>query len=134
MKSRNLSEADKIQKQLLSTLLKHTAVNKVLSEKTKNELATKASVPMVQTKDDNLYKLPPSELDSTISSDEESTSDTTTDSSPTKHWDLHTIDEQSPHFRALPADVRHEILTELKETRKQSSWGMIFIPQFLDKY
>jgi DNA excision repair protein ERCC-5 len=45
-----------------------------------------------------------------------------------KNWataDLHTIDVSSAHFKSLPADVRHDILSELKETRKQSSWGRL---------
>ncbi|CAH1183769.1 unnamed protein product [Phaedon cochleariae] len=121
-KSRNTSEADRLQKQLLNTLMKHTAISKVLSEKTKASLTTET-----KTNTDTLYALPPSELDSTISSDdevEESTSGST-DSSPTKKWDLHTIDMNSVHFKSLPVDVRHEILTELKDTRKQNSWGRL---------
>ncbi|KAJ8964830.1 hypothetical protein NQ314_004638 [Rhamnusium bicolor] len=51
--------------------------------------------------------------------------ESTTDSSPVKHWDLHTIDMSNVHFKSLPVDVRHEILTELKETRKQNSWGRL---------
>lgn len=42
-----------------------------------------------------------------------------------KFRDLHTIDVKSAEFRDLPADMRHDILTELKETRKQNSWGRI---------
>jgi hypothetical protein len=45
-----------------------------------------------------------------------------------KNWsvaDLHAIDVSSSHFKSLPADVRHDILSELKETRKQSSWGRL---------
>ncbi|XP_076270275.1 rad2 superfamily protein mus201 [Rhynchophorus ferrugineus] len=77
-----------------------------------------------------MYQLPPNppELESTLSdSDDESESysETTSDSSPSKNWDLHTIDMNSVHFKSLPVDVRHEILSDLKETRKQSSWGRI---------
>jgi DNA excision repair protein ERCC-5 len=32
---------------------------------------------------------------------------------------------KSEYFQKLPADIRHEILTDLKETRKQSSWGRL---------
>lgn len=42
-----------------------------------------------------------------------------------KQYDLHSIDTKSPYFLSLPLETRHEILTELKETRKQSSWGRI---------
>ncbi|KAF2882025.1 hypothetical protein ILUMI_24150 [Ignelater luminosus] len=126
-KSKRLSEAERIQRQLLTTLLKHTAVNKVLSEKAKATLATKAnsSKATVKEKNEDIYKLPPSALDSTLSSSEDESASGSTSTSPIKQWDLHTIDEKSPHFKALPADVRHEILTDLKETRKQSSWGKI---------
>lgn len=38
---------------------------------------------------------------------------------------LQAIDVTSRHFQALPADVRHDILTDIKETRKESSWGRL---------
>ncbi|XP_066143678.1 DNA excision repair protein ERCC-5 homolog isoform X2 [Euwallacea fornicatus] len=75
------------------------------------------------------YELPLS------SSDEESYTESSTDSSPTKNWDLHTIDMNSVHFKSLPVDVRHEILTDLKETRKQSSWGRLHeMPKVSDDF
>ncbi|KAJ8960720.1 hypothetical protein NQ318_020012 [Aromia moschata] len=112
-KSKNISEAERLQKQLLSALLKHSAK---------------------PGKHESLYVLPPSELDSTLSSSEDDDSEDT-DSSPTKHWDLHTIDMSSSHFRSLPVDVRHEILTDLKETRKQSSWGRLHeMPKQSDQF
>lgn len=90
---------------------------------------------------DDLYQLPPStqqimmanESDDSMSDDNNDESirseTTTTDNDsiilPNKQWDLHSIDTQSTHFKALPVDVRHDILTDLKETRKQSSWGRL---------
>ncbi|XP_072388907.1 DNA excision repair protein ERCC-5-like isoform X2 [Diabrotica undecimpunctata] len=125
-KSKNASEADRLQKQLLSTLLKHTAISKVLSEK------TKASLPVIKKssgKYDNLYAPPTEEFESVLSSTDdeldESSETTTTDSSPTKQWDLHTIDTTSHYFKSLPLEVKHDILTDLKETRKQNSWGKL---------
>ncbi|XP_018567912.1 DNA repair protein complementing XP-G cells homolog [Anoplophora glabripennis] len=123
-KSRNSSEAERLQKQLISTLLKHSAISKVISEKTKACL----TLPLKKTtKHENMYALPAPELDSTISSSEEEDLENTdtTDSSPTKHWDIHNIDMSSTNFKSLPVDVRHEILTDLKETRKQNSWGRL---------
>lgn len=35
------------------------------------------------------------------------------------------IDVKSKDFQQLPADVRHDILVDIKETRKQSSWGRL---------
>lgn len=43
----------------------------------------------------------------------------------TYNTNLQDIDIRSKHFLALPADIRHEILVDLKETRKQSSWGRL---------
>ncbi|XP_046401963.1 DNA excision repair protein ERCC-5 [Ischnura elegans] len=39
--------------------------------------------------------------------------------------DPHEVDLQSESFKALPVEVRHEILTDLKEARKESSWGRL---------
>lgn len=39
--------------------------------------------------------------------------------------DVHSIDITSQQFKSLPPEIRHEILSELQETRKQSSWGRI---------
>lgn len=38
---------------------------------------------------------------------------------------IQAIDVRSKEFQQLPADVRHEILVDIKETRKQSSWGRL---------
>lgn len=100
----------------------------MLSESAKAKLISKVTVSKDITNnktDDNLYKLPPLECDSTLSTEDEFSTSESTDSSPTKYWDLHTIDEKSSYFKSLPVDVKHDILTELKETRKQSSWGKI---------
>lgn len=102
--------------------MKHSAISSVLSEKAISSIRNQT-----KTSKNDMYALPTPEHDSTLSSSEDeggSTSDTT-DSSPTKNWDLHTIDMSSRNFKSLPVDVRHEILTELKETRKQNSWGRI---------
>lgn len=98
--------------------MKHAAVSKVLSETTKANIASSSK----DFETDDIYRLPLSQEEPGSSEDEYSSE---TDSSPTKHWDLHTIDEKSVHFKSLPIEMRHEILTELKETRKQSSWGRL---------
>lgn len=99
-----------------------------MSEKTKASIA--AQTKNIAKDKDEIFRLPlPSEMDSTISSSEEEEfeydSTDSTDPSPVKHYDLHTIDTKSPYFQSLPLETRHEILTELKETRKQSSWGRL---------
>lgn len=114
---------------MLSTLLKHTAISKVLSEKTKASIA--AQTKKSPKGKDELFMLPSSsEMDSTISSSEEEEefedeSADSTDATQLKQYDLHTIDTKSPYFQSLSLETRHEILTELKETRKQNSWGRL---------
>ncbi|CAB0011525.1 unnamed protein product, partial [Nesidiocoris tenuis] len=41
--------------------------------------------------------------------------------------DLNSVDIESEDFLKLPADVRHDILTDLKETRKLNSWARIHL-------
>lgn len=38
---------------------------------------------------------------------------------------INRIDVNSTHFKSLPADIRHDILTDIKETRKQNTWGRL---------
>ncbi|KAL1124476.1 hypothetical protein AAG570_001102 [Ranatra chinensis] len=76
---------------------------------------------------DSIFKLPPlpaSALRQSASSSDDSSDD---EFSPTGggFGDLHSIDVTSPDFLALPPDMRHAILSELKDTRKQNSWATI---------
>lgn len=108
--TKQFNATGRLHKQLLSTLLKHSAVSKVLSEKAKASIAEK------EDESEDLFALPPQADSSSEDSD---------DFDGAKNWDIHSIDMESESFRNLPADVRHEILTEIKETRKQSSWGRL---------
>lgn len=38
---------------------------------------------------------------------------------------INSINVESKFFKSLPPDVRHELLVDIKETRKQSSWGRL---------
>lgn len=42
-----------------------------------------------------------------------------------KGHNIHSIDVTSEAFRALPTEIQHEILLELRDTRKQSSWNKL---------
>lgn len=56
------------------------------------------------------------------------TEDSSFDESNQRHaynTNIQAIDVKSKEFLQLPADVRHEILVDIKETRKQSSWGRL---------
>lgn len=97
-----------------------------------SNLSPKKSIKMSeQNTEDDLFKLPPIKEDTSINTDESMTDLTESDSSfDEKHrtqynHSLQSIDVKSSHFQSLPADIRHEILSDIKETRKQSSWGRL---------
>ena len=54
-------------------------------------------------------------------------SDSDSDQGPVRYKDLHSIDIDSTEFLSIPADMRHDILTELKETRKENSWAKLHL-------
>ncbi|XP_039479425.1 DNA excision repair protein ERCC-5 homolog [Drosophila santomea] len=132
------NEADRIQALLLQSLAKEKVVQQALGKNA--ELLLKSPVkrppPAKKNDEDDLFKLPElpaasegqdgqgeSEQDTSASA-----SDSSFDESTARHSynsSLQAIDVKSQHFRNLPADVRHEILTDIKETRKQSSWGRL---------
>ncbi|XP_016979633.1 DNA excision repair protein ERCC-5 homolog [Drosophila rhopaloa] len=132
------NEADRIQALLLQSLAKEKVVQQALGKNA--ELLLKSPVkrppPAKKNDEDDLFKLPelpaasvgqdnPDETDQDTST---SASDSSFDESNARHCynsSLQAIDVKSQHFRNLPADVRHEILTDIKETRKQSSWGRL---------
>lgn len=89
---------------------------------------------MIDDDDDNdMFKLPPiKEAAADKSLDDDSMTDLTEsdesfDEKSRKHYNqnLRSIDVTSSYFQSLPADIRHEILSDLKEMRKESSWGRL---------
>jgi hypothetical protein len=49
-----------------------------------------------------------------------------------KGHNIHSVDVTSEAFLALPTEIQHEILLELRDTRKQSSWNSIHqMPQVI---
>ncbi|KAI5704846.1 hypothetical protein M8J75_009396 [Diaphorina citri] len=110
LKSKAASNADKVRSDLLKNLLEQQLLNDVLG---KNEMALP----------------PPSvsrEVDMFDSDDTEAKF---------RYADLHSVDINSEQFSALPPDMRHEILTELLEQRKLSSWHKMHeMPQESDNF
>lgn len=76
----------------------------------------------VKNDGDEIFKLP--EIKEEKVKDEEVDED---EMCPKQSYDfnIHKIDINSSHFRSLPADVRHDILFDIKETRKQSNWARL---------
>lgn len=121
---------------LINNLIKHSVVKTVLSKDPKVDESSGATRIMInlQTKrlDEDMFVLPAmpstSDAQARISEDDDD-SDTSVELSPRKQskWmgNIHSVDVASSEFKALPADVRYDILTDLKETRKQNSWGRL---------
>ncbi|XP_054283416.1 DNA excision repair protein ERCC-5-like [Macrosteles quadrilineatus] len=118
-KSKSVQASEKLREQLLKNLLKQKAVSQVLEE-IRGQTSPKKKAP-------DMFELPPLPQEDSASEVEEMSESSEEDVKPVKmkYKDLHCVDVKSAEFRSLPADMRHDILTELKETRKQSSWGRI---------
>lgn len=122
-----------MQQLLLETLVKEKVVQQALGPSAANLLTS----PLKRPKDNerekfDMFKLPPMvdpKTDAIVNESDAST--TVTSLSPGcsarayKQINIQSIDVTNDKFRALPADIRHEILTDIKETRKQSSWGRL---------
>ncbi|XP_058452689.1 DNA excision repair protein ERCC-5 [Malaya genurostris] len=135
-KSKYHNEAERIQQLLLETLAKEKVVQQALGSAT-NLLISPTKKPGNSSKDpgepDEMFKLPPLKEDSPFKNTDKSMTDlddstSSWDEKTSKsyyHLNLNAIDVTSVHFKNLPADVRHDILTDIKETRKESSWGRL---------
>lgn len=129
---------------LINNLIKHSVVKTVLNKDSKDQNSSEAMQMTInmQTKhseDKDMFALSdmPSNLESCVD-DDQYDSDTLVELSPRKQskWmgNIHSVDVTSNEFKALPADVRYDILTDLKETRKQNSWGRLHeMPQVCNK-
>ncbi|KFB44193.1 hypothetical protein ZHAS_00012042 [Anopheles sinensis] len=131
------NEADRIQQLLLETLAKEKVVQQALGSATnilispsKKAITSGAAGSSKQAEreeePDAMFKLPPLKApEEPIDLDR---SDSSMDEKASRnyyHLNLNAIDVTSVYFKNLPADVRHEILNDIKETRKQSSWGRL---------
>ncbi|XP_052894847.1 DNA excision repair protein ERCC-5 [Anopheles moucheti] len=131
------NEADRIQQLLLETLAKEKVVQQALGSATNilispSKKAITSGGPSTSKQPDReedpdaIFKLPPLKApEEPIDLDR---SDSSMDEKSSRHYyhlNLNAIDVTSVYFKNLPADVRHEILNDIKETRKQSSWGRL---------
>ncbi|KAL9708422.1 hypothetical protein quinque_011940 [Culex quinquefasciatus] len=135
-KSKFHNEADRLQQLLLETLAKEKVVQQALGSAT-SLLVSPSKKPGNSSKEqgepDEMFKLPPLKEDSPFKNADSSATDldesnSSWDEKGSKnfyHLNLNAIDVTSVHFKNLPADVRHDILSDIKETRKQSSWGRL---------
>lgn len=116
---------------LLEALAKEKVVQQALGPATAELLVSprKPGNQKVDKDDDqDLFKLPPMlEQPTDDSLTDVTESDSSFDENRRTQYNtyLQTIDVKSSYFQSLAPDIRHEILTDLKETRKQSSWGRL---------
>ena len=121
---------------LIQNLIKHAAVKGALGAGAGPSQGPSSSVINSNSTHD-MFKLSdiPESLNSTLSDEfadddyDDPESDVNVELSPRKQarWigNIHNVDVTSADFKALPADVRYDVLTDLKETRKQNSWGRL---------
>lgn len=119
-----------MQKLLLEALAKEKVVQQALGPSTSALVSPKKGVQKNGNDDDenDLFKLPPMvEVPKDDSYTDISEGDESFEEKHRTHYShsLQAIDVKSSHFQSLPADIRHEILSDIKETRKQSSWGRL---------
>ncbi|XP_053961407.1 DNA excision repair protein ERCC-5 [Anastrepha ludens] len=141
------NEADRIQALLLQSLSKEKVVQQALGINAQLLLKSPSKRQSVAINDgavkDDIFKLPelPNEEEVGIEIENKDTRNTSTifetststedssfdDSNPWREYNanLQEIDVRSEQFKSLPPEVRHEILVDIKETRKQSSWGRL---------
>lgn len=131
-KNKYQNEADKLQHLLLEALAKEKVVQQALGASTSallNSSPPKKALQKSADEENDLFKLPPVQDD--LPKDDSHTDISESDESFDEkqrivyNHNLQAIDVKSSHFLSLPADIRHEILSDIKETRKQSSWGRL---------
>ncbi|XP_015184788.1 PREDICTED: DNA repair protein complementing XP-G cells isoform X2 [Polistes dominula] len=143
-KSIATSKAQKMRADLINNLIKHTVVKSALNKKNVDENIESSEISTIKhiyskSSVNDVFKLPElTNMDGKeyISSDD---SDSSMQLSPRKQtkWmgNIHSVDLSTAEFKSLPADVRYDILTDLKETRKQSSWGRLHeMPEETNKF
>lgn len=133
-KSMAKNKAQQMRTELINNLIKHSTVKTILNTEEQNTANGSSEVIInLQNKQttDDMFKLPniPSTSNTELNLSDNYDSDSPDELSPRKQtkWigNIHNVDVSSAEFKDLPADVRYEILTDLKETRKQSSWGRL---------
>ncbi|KZS15801.1 DNA repair complementing XP-G cells-like protein [Daphnia magna] len=123
--------------------------NYIKSEMINNQLGKtrgKSGAPLFKKKkqEPDLFQLPPLSKDPVEETSEDSDfetyeNDVTGDLESVlfhmKGHNIHSVDVTSEAFRALPTEIQHEILLELRDTRKQSSWNKLHqMPQEADDF
>lgn len=128
------NEASRIEQKLLETLAKEKIVQTALGGTVDKLVSPNKLRPVREKVDrDEMFKLPKLEDPLNLghkdnSEDDEDVTDNVEIQEDIKNFylaNLQQIDVTSAYFKSLPADIRHNILYDMKEARKQSSWGRL---------
>ncbi|CAC5405682.1 ERCC5 [Mytilus coruscus] len=125
-------ESDKATKNLVQNLMKSHAINAVLKKDDSSKCSTSGPKPSTsnQGKPD-LFELPPlPEEFKSISEESRRTEFSAQERLLLDDVDLDQIDIESDVFNSLPSEMKHEVLTLLKEKKKRHTWNQILeLPQ-----
>lgn len=129
-KSKIQTDAERIERILLQSLAKEEIIKQAICGDKEDSKPLKLSptkairekLSKIEEKDD-IFKLPSidEKIHVTIKAEENEPL------CPKKNYNvnIHKIDVNSSYFKSLPADIRHDILLDIKETRKQNSWAKL---------
>ncbi|CAB3230545.1 unnamed protein product [Arctia plantaginis] len=134
-KAKYNSESERIKRELALLLSKKTAIKSLLgkdiSPSKQNQNVSPSNQQISSSNSDDLFKLPAlpqREKESESESEDEKDSSNSS-------IDLHTVNIESESFKSLPVKEKYDILMDLKETRKQSSWGKLHeLPKKSDNF
>ncbi|KAG5676645.1 hypothetical protein PVAND_006464 [Polypedilum vanderplanki] len=125
-KSKIQTEAERIEKLLLESLAKEHVLKEKLEIASTSTSPVKNVKPLNKNEEfkDEMFMLPPTKAIKVESIKKELEEDDEWNC-PKKSYsrNITSIDVNSQYFKSLPADKRHEILMDIKDTRKQSSWN-----------
>lgn len=117
-KAKYNSESERIKRELALLLSKKMAVSTLLGKQNISPSKQQTSV----AKPDDLFKLPALPQREEEESDSEPEDERNSSNS---SIDLHTVDLDSENFKSLPIKEKYDILLDLKDSRKQNSWGKL---------
>ncbi|XP_013421180.1 DNA repair protein complementing XP-G cells homolog isoform X2 [Lingula anatina] len=134
-------ETGKTSQKILTNFLKRQAVQAAIGKG--GEKATVPEIPAKPStsKEADMYQLPPlPEQDSSEAVEEEEPDPweermLQRDIIMSEYQDFGNVDIDSEEFRSFPPEVQHEILTEIKETKKRVGWSQFDeLPQDSDQF
>ncbi|XP_033637600.1 DNA repair protein complementing XP-G cells-like [Asterias rubens] len=119
-------KSKKTSEKLIKNYLQSHALHAVLGEAGgSGQKKTAPVLKKIVSTEPNMYELPfiPPVVLNESESDSDAEVDPWVDSH--HHQNLQDVDIDSDDFKALPPELQHEMIIEMKETRKRNSWEMI---------